>query len=99
VNNRVRIKSEMTLSERQGEALTQTWESRALTPASPEPPDGLCEGPSVEPAVGLVLLGAWTDGVPEVLCADEAIWPRVLTPDDGALASDADVAVPPVDKV
>jgi hypothetical protein len=46
-----------------------------------------------------VLLGARADGTPEVLCADEAIWPRVLTPDEGALALDADVAAPPVDKV
>jgi hypothetical protein len=46
-----------------------------------------------------VLLGAWVDGAPEDLCIDEAIWPRVLTPIDGALASDADVVAPPVGKV
>jgi hypothetical protein len=46
-----------------------------------------------------VLLGAQADGVPEDLYADEAIWPRVLTPVDGALASDTDVVVPLVGKV
>jgi hypothetical protein len=38
-----------------------------------EPPDGFCEGSSIEPPVGLVLLGAWADGAPEDLCAEEAI--------------------------
>jgi hypothetical protein len=46
-----------------------------------------------------VLLGAWDDEAPEALCADEAIQPQVLTPDDGALASEVDVDVPPVDEV
>jgi hypothetical protein len=75
------------------------WLSSEQTRQNKEPPDGFCEGPSVEPPVGLVLLGARADGAPEVLCADEVIWPRVLTLDDGALASDADVATPPVGKV
>jgi hypothetical protein len=38
-----------------------------------KPLDGFCDGPSVEPPVGLVLLGAQADEAPEVLCADEAI--------------------------
>jgi hypothetical protein len=46
-----------------------------------------------------VLLGARADGAPEVLCTDEVIWPRVITPIDDTLASDADVAAPPVGKV
>jgi hypothetical protein len=72
---------------------------RGLDSSFPEPPDGFCESPSIEPSVGLVLLGARADGAPEVLCTDEAIWHRVLTPDDGTLALDADVAAPPVGKV
>jgi hypothetical protein len=48
---------------------------RGLDSGFTEPPDGFCEGPSVEPPVGLVLLGARADGAPEVLCTDEAIWP------------------------
>jgi hypothetical protein len=55
--------------------------------------------PSIEPLVGLVLLGARTDGAPEVLCADEAIWPRVLTLADGALAPDTEVVALLVGKV
>jgi hypothetical protein len=72
---------------------------RGLESSFPEPPDGFCEGPYVEPPIGLVLLGAWANGASEVLYADEVIWPQVLTPDDGALASDIDVAAPPVGKV
>jgi hypothetical protein len=72
---------------------------RGLDSGLPEPPDGLCEGPSIESPVGRVLLGAWADGAPEDLCANEAIWPRVLTPIDGALASDAVVVAPPVSRV
>jgi hypothetical protein len=48
---------------------------RGLDSGLPEPPDGIREGPSVEPPVGRVLLGARADGVPEDLCVDEAIWP------------------------
>jgi hypothetical protein len=69
---------------------------RGLDSGLPEPPDGIYEGPSVEPPVGRVLLGARANGAPKDLYADEAIWPRVLTPVDGALASDADVVAPPV---
>jgi hypothetical protein len=65
----------------------------------PEPLDGFCDGPSAEPPVGLVLLIAWADEASGILCADEAIWPRVLTPDDGTLASDIDIAVPPDNEV
>jgi hypothetical protein len=42
---------------------------RGLDSGLPEPPDGICEGPSVEPPIGQA------DGAPEDLCADEAIWP------------------------
>jgi hypothetical protein len=31
------------------------------------------------------------DKAPEVLCVEEAIWPRVLMPDDGALVLGVDV--------
>jgi hypothetical protein len=72
---------------------------KGLDSGFPEPLDGFCDGPSVEPPVGLVLLGAWADEAPGVLCTDEAILPRVLTPNNGALASDVDIAVPPVDEV
>jgi hypothetical protein len=73
--------------------------SRGLDPGKPEPPDGTCEGPSIEPPVSWVLLGAWADGASEDLCADEAIWPRVLTPVDSALASDTDAVAPPANRV
>jgi hypothetical protein len=46
-----------------------------------------------------VLLGAQADGAPKDLCAEESIWPRVLTPIDNTLALDADVVALPVDKV
>jgi hypothetical protein len=46
---------------------------RGLDSGLPEPPDSLCEGPSVEPPVGRVLLGARVNGALEDLCADEAI--------------------------
>jgi hypothetical protein len=72
---------------------------KGLISSFPEPLDSFCDGPSVEPPVGLVLLGAWADEAPKVLCTDEAIWPRVLTPDDGALASDINVAILPDNKV
>jgi hypothetical protein len=72
---------------------------RGLYSGLPEPPDGICEGPSVEPPVGRVLLGAQADGVLKGLCADEAIWPRVLTPIDGALASVADAVALPTGRV
>jgi hypothetical protein len=72
---------------------------RGLDSGLPEPPDDICEGSSVEPPVGWVLLGARADGAPEDLCVDEAIWPRVLTPVDGALASDVDAVAPPTARV
>jgi hypothetical protein len=72
---------------------------RGLDSGLPEPPDDICEGPSIVPHVGRVLLGARADGVPKDLCADETIWPRVLMPVDGALASDADVVAPPAGRV
>jgi hypothetical protein len=46
---------------------------RGLDSGLPEPPDGICEGPSVEPPVGRVLLEAQADGAPEDLYADKAI--------------------------
>jgi hypothetical protein len=72
---------------------------RGLDSGLPEPPDGICEGSSIEPPVGRVLLRARADGAPEDLCADEAIWPRVLTPVNGALASDTDIIAPPAGRV
>jgi hypothetical protein len=72
---------------------------RGLDSGLPKPPDDICEGPSVEPPIGWVLPGARADGASEDLCADEAIWPRVLTPVDSALASDADIVAPPVGRV
>jgi hypothetical protein len=66
--------------------------TRGLDSGRPEPPGDTCDGPTVEPPVGRVLLGARADGASEDLCAAEAISPRVLTPVDGALASDADAA-------
>jgi hypothetical protein len=46
---------------------------RGFVSGFPEPLDGFCDGPSVEPPVGLELLRAWVDEAPRVLCADEAI--------------------------
>jgi hypothetical protein len=73
--------------------------SRGLDLGPPEPPDGTCDGPSIEPPIDRVLLGAWADGASEDLCADEAIWPRVLTPINDALASDADAVAPPAGRI
>jgi hypothetical protein len=70
--------------------------TRGLDLGKPEPPDGTCYGPTVEPPVGQVLLGARADGASEDLCAAEAIWPWVLMPVDGALASNVDAAAPTV---
>jgi hypothetical protein len=56
---------------------------KGLDSGFPEPLDGFCDGTSVEPPV----------------CDGPSVEPRVRTPDDGALASDVDVAVPPVDEV
>jgi hypothetical protein len=72
---------------------------RGFVSGFPVPLDGFYDGPSVEPPVGLVLLRAWADEAPGVLCTDEAIWPRVLTPDNGTLASGVDIAVPPDNEV
>jgi hypothetical protein len=68
--------------------------TRGLDPGRPEPPDGACDGPTVEPPAGRVLLGALASRASKVLCATEASWPRVLTPVDSAPASDADAATP-----
>jgi hypothetical protein len=73
--------------------------TRGLDLGKPEPPDGTCDGPTVEPPVGRVLLRARADEASEDLCAAKAIWPRVLTPVDGALASDADAVAPPASRV
>jgi hypothetical protein len=43
---------------------------------------------------GEMLTRIWED-----LCADEAIWPRVLTPIDGALAFNANAVALPADRV
>jgi hypothetical protein len=68
--------------------------TRDLESGRPEPPGGTCDGPTVEPPVGRVLLRARADGASEDLCTAEAIWPWVLTPIDGALAYDADADAP-----
>jgi hypothetical protein len=66
---------------------------RGLVPGFPEPSEALGDGPSVEPLVGLELPRAWADETPK------AVWPRVLTPDDGTLTSGIDATSPPPDKV
>jgi hypothetical protein len=66
--------------------------TKGLDSGRPEPPDGACDGPTVEPPAGRALLGALVSGASKVLCATKASWPRVLTPVDGAPASDADAA-------
>jgi hypothetical protein len=71
--------------------------TRGLDRGRPVPPGGACDGPTVEPPVGRVLLGALANGVAEDLCAAEASWPRVLTPVDSAPASDANAAAPTAD--
>jgi hypothetical protein len=43
--------------------------TRGLDSGRPKPPGGTCDGPTVEPPVGRVLLGAWADGASEDLCA------------------------------
>jgi hypothetical protein len=68
--------------------------TKRLDPGRPEPPDGACDGHTIEPPAGLVLLRALASGASKVLCAAKASWPRVLTPIDGAPASDADVTAP-----
>jgi hypothetical protein len=72
---------------------------RGLVPGFPELPKAPCDGPSIEPLVGLELPRAWTDEVPEVLCVIKLVWPRVLTPVDDALVSGVDTASPPADEV
>jgi hypothetical protein len=68
--------------------------TRFLDPGRPEPPDGACDGPTVEPPTGRVLLGALASRASNVLCTVEASWPQVRTPIDGNLAFDADTAAP-----
>jgi hypothetical protein len=72
---------------------------RGLVPGFPKLPKAPYDGPSIEPLVGPELLRAWADECPEVLCPIGAVWPRVLTPDNGALASGVDVTAPPTDEV
>jgi hypothetical protein len=72
---------------------------RGSVPGFPELPKAPYDGPSVEPLVGLELLRAWADDVPEVLYVIRAVWPRVLTPDDGAPASSVEATAPPTDEV
>jgi hypothetical protein len=64
--------------------------TRGLGPDGPEPPDGTCDGPTIEPPTGWALLGALAGGASRVLYAAEASWPQVLTPVDGAPDADAD---------
>jgi hypothetical protein len=72
---------------------------RGFAPDFPKPLEGFGGGPSVEPLVGPELLGAWADEASRVLCAIEAIYPWVLTPDDGALVSDVGVPNLPANEV
>jgi hypothetical protein len=72
---------------------------RGFAPGFPEPPEGFCDGPSVEPLVGPELLGAWVDEASRFLFTVEAVWPQVLMPDDGALVSGVDITGPPTDEV
>jgi hypothetical protein len=65
--------------------------TRGFAPGFPELVEGFYDGPSVEPLVGPKLLGAWADEASRVIFAVEAVWPRVLTPDDGALVTSVDV--------
>jgi hypothetical protein len=66
---------------------------RGLVPGFPKLPETLGDGPSVEPIVDLELLQAWAGEVPSI------VWPRVLTPDDGAPASGVDATASPADEV
>jgi hypothetical protein len=59
---------------------------RCFVPSFPKLPKGFCDGPSSEPLIGPELLGAWADDTSKVIAAVEDVWPRVLTPDDGAPA-------------
>jgi hypothetical protein len=68
--------------------------TRGLEPGRPKTLDGACDGPTVEPPAGRVLLEALANRASKVLCATEASWPRVLTPVNGAPASDTDAAAP-----
>jgi hypothetical protein len=68
--------------------------TRGLDPDKPEPPGGTCDGPTVEPHVSRVLLGARANGASEDLCTAKAIWPLALTPIDGTLASNTDATAP-----
>jgi hypothetical protein len=74
-------------------------EIKGLVPGFLELTKALCDGPFVEPWIGPKLVRAWADEVPEVLCVIRAIWPQVLTPDDGAPASGVDATAPPTDEV
>jgi hypothetical protein len=64
--------------------------TRGLGPSGPEPPDGACDSPTIEPPVGRALLGALAGEASRVLYAAEASWPRVITPVDDAPDADAD---------
>jgi hypothetical protein len=72
---------------------------RGFAPGFPEPLDDFCDGPSTEPLVGPRLLGAVADEAAGVFFAIEAVWPRVLMPDDGALVSGIGVADLPANEV
>jgi hypothetical protein len=46
---------------------------RGFAPGSPEPLEGFCDSPSIEPLVGPGLLRALADEAPKVLFAIEAV--------------------------
>jgi hypothetical protein len=81
-------------SQKIGQKTYPDMGTKGLDPSRSEPPDGACDSPTVEPPAGRVLLGALASGASKVLCAAEASWPRVLTPINGASASDANAAAP-----
>jgi hypothetical protein len=60
---------------------------RGFTHDFPKPLEGFCDGSSIEPLVIPGLLEALAYEAPGVLFTVEVVWPRVLTPDDGALVS------------
>jgi hypothetical protein len=72
---------------------------RGLVLGFPELPKALYDGPSVEPLIGPELPRAWADEVSKALCVTRVIWPRVLTPNDGAPASGVDATAPPTDEL
>jgi hypothetical protein len=72
---------------------------RGFAPDFPKLLEGFCDGPFVEPLVSPGLLGALADEATGVLFAVEAVWPRVLTPDDDVLVLGGGIADLPANEV